>query len=160
MKSEIESQVKTLQTLGASLSLVCAGAGTSLIHWLHIVPGASAIMQESSVIYGKRAQEFYFPDDEKAVSPERAHTMAEYAHQLAEVAGPEHTIVGVAITAALPSNYVRRGENHAWCSIVREGTEEIWEIKGRDNESREELEERISESVLSVLVGVLSANPA
>jgi hypothetical protein len=120
MDQNIRETIEALHSGAHGVVLVCAGGGTSAIEWLLAVPGASATVLEALVPYSRPAMTALLGEQaEKATSLEAAEAMAERAYERArrwEPAG-ERPLLGVGCTAALATNYAKRGEHRAVAAV-------------------------------------------
>ena len=102
------------------ICLAVTGAGTQALYWLFAEPGASRTVIDAQVPYSTFAlDEFTRTKADQHVSAGEAQLMAERALERARLLDSDHSghpLAGVACTAAIATDRVRRGENR--CHIA------------------------------------------
>jgi nicotinic acid mononucleotide adenylyltransferase len=100
--------------------LICTGGGSAAIEWLLAVPGASATVLEAVVPYSREALAALIgAEPEHSTSPETAALMAERAYYRAQrwAKAADRPVLGLACTAALATNYPKRGDHRAAIAV-------------------------------------------
>lgn len=119
MQSEQKARIEALFASGAQAAFVVAGAGSRAIEALLSVGGASKLVLDMAVPYSSKAFEEYLgwrPD--KFVAPVTAQSLAAAAYTRALTYRTESApVYGVACTASIATNYVKRGEHSAVVAI-------------------------------------------
>ena len=141
----------------ARMVLVVAGGGNALITDLLDVPGASRTVLEVVVPYAETSMaEFVDRPGESLtgiVSAEHAAAMARAARRRAIRLAPTATeLCGVAVTAALVSDRVKRGDHRAHIAIAdgqRTTTERVDLVKGELDRAGED--RRVADAALLML---------
>ena len=141
----------------ARMVLVVAGGGNALITDLLDVPGASRTVLEVVVPYAETSMaEFVDRPGESLtgiVSAEHAAAMARAARRRAMRLAPTATeLCGVAVTAALVSDRVKRGDHRAHIAIAdgqRTTTERVDLVKGELDRAGED--RRVADAALLML---------
>ena len=104
---------------GPKLTILTFGGGVSLAKLLTI-PGASRVIHSINNIYSDEARnEYFFMKDEEAPEPAKlvSQEWVEWAHREAKRLIPrQFSEKLVVVSAALPTNRLRKGPNHAWFS--------------------------------------------
>jgi hypothetical protein len=142
-----------------------SGAGVQALADLHAVGGSSRTVLEATDRYATSARdEATGGHVEKAVSPEVARRMAEHAFARAQhLAGPGVHVVGVACTATIATDRVKRGE-HGVCvaAVSAVGRHELALGLGKGARDRQAEEAVVSHLVLMAVAdacGVLRRAP-
>ena len=120
MQEDIFNTVKSLHESNVEFVLVFAGAGSHAIDRLLSVPGASKTVLEIMIPYSNNSlDEFLGLKPEKYVSLETVELMAKKAYDRALQLkfNTNGNILGVSITAALPTYYNKKGEIKAYMAI-------------------------------------------
>ena len=134
--------------------LVVTGGGTQAIADLLAVPGASRTVLEVVVPYSEAAlAEFLGANPDQAVSVETAAALARAAYKRAGVLHPAGgPLVGVACTAALATDRLKKGEHRAHIGLSSAGGTRVYSCtltKGaRDRQSEERV---VSDLLLTTL---------
>jgi hypothetical protein len=163
MDEAIRRAIEAIHSRPHGIVLVCAGGGTAAVEWLFSVPGASATMLEVLVPYHRAAMtELLGNPAEKATGPETAAAMAERAFERARrwAEAPERPVLGVGCTAALATNYPKRGDHRA-AIAVRDADgvtmREVTLVKGaRDRPAEEQV---VSRLLLAALAEACAVKP-
>lgn len=111
---DITEAVGAIHAAPGKVSVVVTGAGTSALAWLFGEAGASRTVLNARIPYSSTAlNEFTGEVAEQHVSVDEASLMARRALEEAERLGSEsdELLAGVACTAAIATDRVRRGEN-------------------------------------------------
>lgn len=127
------------------LCIVVTGAGSQAIAWLFAEAGASRTVLDAQVPYSYSAlTEYTGRKADQHVSAEEAALMAETALERARrLAGPgEEPLAGVACTAAIATDRVRRGEDRCHVAIATSAglrkTYSLVMVKGERDRAGEE----------------------
>lgn len=102
------------------LVYVCAGAGSLALAWLHAVAGSSRTILEARDVYAPQAlAELVVDPSPQAVSATTALALANWALQRARtLAEGDCPLLGVACTAAIATDRVRRGADRAFVAVA------------------------------------------
>nr|WP_254150890.1 hypothetical protein [Candidatus Chloroploca mongolica] len=105
------------------LVYVCAGAGSLALAWLHAVAGSSRTILEARDVYAPQAlAELVVDPAPQAVSATTALALANWALQRARMlAEGDWPLLGVACTAAIATDRVRRGADRALVAVASRG---------------------------------------
>src|SRR6266446_4485164 len=120
MDGEIRAVIETIHSLPHGIVVVCTGGGSAAVEWLLAVPGASATLLEALVPYSRAALTALIGTaPEHSTSPETARLMAVRAYERARRWAGEATrpVIGLACTAALATNYPKRGDHRATIAV-------------------------------------------
>ena len=142
--------VQAVHSADGWVCLALAGAGTRALAWLFGEPGASRTMLDAQVPYASSAVDEYLGDTpDQYASAETALRMAKAAlrraRNLALKSGrPDSApLGGIACTAALVTDRVRRGQDRCHVAVATSaGVRKIYSLemaKGRRNRAGEEL---------------------
>lgn len=166
MDPEIREAIAAIHAGRQGVVMVCTGGGTTALAWLLAVPGASATVLEALVPYSRPAQAGLLgAAPEHSTSPEAARAMAERAYARARrysrEAGalpPEAPVLGLGCTAALATNYAKRGEHRALVAVRAADSLTLYTLvlaKGaRDRAGEEEVVSRLVMRALAEACGV------
>jgi hypothetical protein len=116
MDSDLQATIEAIHAAPHGVVLICAGGGSAAVEWLLAVPGASATVLEALVPYSREALTALLgAAPAQSTSPETAGQMAERAYERARrwARDPARPVIGIACTAALATNYAKRGEHRA-----------------------------------------------
>ena len=158
--NDVQDTVARIHDTPHQAVLVVAGAGSQAIAWLLGRPGASRTLLEVLVPYGPKSMlDFLGFEPVQFVSQETARSMAKAAYHRAQRLSPaDAPLVGLACTAAISTDRVRRGENR--CHVVAWG-DAGWTYydlrlgKGRrDREAEEDVASRLVLLALAEACGV------
>jgi hypothetical protein len=125
-QDDFQQMVSRIHAAPQRLVLVFAGAGSLALWWLHQVGGSSRTVLEATDHYSAASlRDLLGAAPEKAVSAATARAMAERAyararHLSAERAEQEQQaapVLGVACTAAIATDYERRGAHQAIVAV-------------------------------------------
>ncbi|NQW17352.1 MAG: hypothetical protein HQ478_07685 [Chloroflexi bacterium] len=147
--------VLALHETSAQGAFVVTGAGSRFISWLLGEPGSSATVLDAQIPYAEHAlNEYVGRPAEQHVSEAEAIAMAEEAYwralRLDALAHPgsigERQIIGVACTATIATNRLKRGEHRTHMAVrssAGTSTSAAWLEKGvRDRSDEEEIVSR------------------
>ncbi len=118
---EIVEVVGAIHAAPGKVSIVVTGAGTSALAWLFGEAGASRTVLNARIPYSSAAlNEFTGKVAKQHVSADEANLMARSALEEAERLGGEddELLAGVACTAAIATDRVRRGENRCHVALA------------------------------------------
>jgi len=148
-------------------SFVVTGAGSRFLSWLFSEGGSSATVLDAQIPYAQNALNDYVGQaPEQNVSESTAVAMAEEAYwkalRLDALAHPEsigdREIIGVACTATIATNRLKRGEHRAHIAVRSSfGTSAsaIWLEKGvRDRSGEEEIVSRALLNAITSTAGI------
>jgi len=162
----MDSQIRELVTRLHASPLRCvfavAGAGSGALSWLLAVPSASNTVLEATVPYSKASLvQLLGREPDSAVSVEVAGQMAGVAYFRAlALRDGEYPVAGVACTAAISSNRVKRGDHRAYVAVQTQngvlGMSVVMEKGLRDRAQEETLASLL---VLRALSAVAGLNP-
>jgi nicotinamide mononucleotide (NMN) deamidase PncC len=119
-QNDLPSLIHQVYASGVKAAFVVTGAGSSAIQRLLSVPGASGTVLEAVVPYSSQALQDYIGFlPKKFVSETTAASLsaAAYARGLHFQAGSGDRLLGVASTATIATNRVKRGEHGSVVSI-------------------------------------------
>ena len=120
MEEDILNDVKNLHDSNIEFVLVFAGAGGRAIDRILSIPGSSKTVLEIIIPYSNNSlDDFLGLKPEKYVSPETAELMAKKAYDRALKLkfNDNSNILGVSITATLPTYYNKKGEIKSYIVI-------------------------------------------
>jgi nicotinamide mononucleotide (NMN) deamidase PncC len=101
-----------------SFVLEFAGAGSLALFWLHSVPGSSRAILEATDRYASASlTELLGRRPNSFVSKETAQAMAVQAYRRARRLSDEPLCMGVALTATIATDRVKRGEHNCWVAV-------------------------------------------
>ena len=115
MLNNLHQKIQEIHSSDYKFVIVSSGGGSNAIASLLEVPGASNTVLEAYIPYAKESLDFYLlkkPDF--YCSKETALRMAAKAYSAAKKIDAESSrkkLLGVAITAALATNYKKRGDH-------------------------------------------------
>ena len=124
------------------------GGGISTITDLLLVPGASRTVLEIVVPYAEKAlRELLGQDRDGAVSVGTARNMASYCYRRATElrSHPRLPVFGIACTAALVSDRVRRGVDRACLGVATAKHLDAWEIAVKTPENPTVAQNRVAQ---------------
>ena len=140
--------------------LAVAGAGSQAVAWLLGRPGASRTVLEAIVPYGPKSMlDFLGFEPAQSVSQDTARSMARAAYQRAQRLGAAETpLVGLACTAAIATDRVRRGRHRCHVAVWDDAGWTAYDLhleKGRrDREAEENIASRLVLLALAAACGV------
>ena len=140
--------------------LAVAGAGSQAVAWLLGRPGASRTVLEAIVPYGPKSMlDFLGFEPAQSVSRDTARSMAKAAYQRAQRLGAAETpLVGLACTAAIATDRVRRGQHRCHVAVWDDAGWTAYDLhleKGRrDREAEEDIASRLALLALAGACGV------
>lgn len=143
------------------LVLEFAGAGSCGLAWLHLVPGSSRTILEATDRYAHTSlSELLGGSPTKAVSQETALAMASQAYLRAlRLTNGAPTCLGVGSTAALTTNYERRGADRCWVVVRDQRGFQAYGLQMnrqlRDRTEQEVLVSQLLVQAIGVACGVL-----
>jgi nicotinamide mononucleotide (NMN) deamidase PncC len=120
MDSEVYAVIQAIHALPHGVAVICTGGGAAAVEWLLAVPGASATVLEALVPYSHDALTALLgAAPVHSTSPETAAAMAERAYERARrwANDPGRPVIGLACTATLATNYVKRGDHRAAIAV-------------------------------------------
>lgn len=114
-----DSLVRQIHDAPLRVTLILAGGGSRAMPWLLATPGASRTILEVRIPYAPEAlRDVLARSVGHAVSEETARNLAGTAfHRAAQLAGSHLGVAGVACTAALATDRMRRGADRAWVCV-------------------------------------------
>jgi hypothetical protein len=164
MDEAIRTTIEAIHADPHGVVLVCAGGGASAVEWLLAVPGASATVLEALVPYSRPAMAALLGEGPAhSTSPEAAAATADRAYERARrwAEDFERPVLGVACTAALATNYAKRGEHRVVVAVrdpERVTLHAMTLVKGaRDRQGEEQLASRLLLRALAEACGVTAA---
>ncbi|HLV43633.1 MAG TPA: CinA family protein [Aggregatilineales bacterium] len=153
--------IQRLHDSPAMAALAVTGAGSEALAWLLAVPGASRTVLEAVVPYSPGSMvELLGWEPAQAASPETARAMAAAAYARARRFRPGTDVptLGVACTAAIATDRVKRGQHRAHVAVWNGEQVRTWSLvlaKGlRDRAAEEHL---VSQLVLRALAETADA---
>lgn len=165
MDSDITSYIEQIHAAPARIVFEFAGAGSLALAWLHAVAGSSRTVIEASDRYAPEAMaDLLGAPPRKFVSQETAEAMAGAAYQRAvRLGGDPQAVAGVALTAAIATDRVRRGEHSCWVAVRDAQRVRSYGLalrKGaRTRQQEEELASRLAVLAIGAACGVVGALP-
>lgn len=150
MDKQFNDLISLANTKSQTLAFVTTGGGAGLFQ-LFKIPGCSKVLIEARMLYSKGSIEGFLEMDspEKFVNQWMADKLALKMDSLAE------STISFAITAALATDRVRKGADHAYLSIVH-NNQIIYQmhikIEGKDRNSQDDY---LTKTVLSCLTKVI-----
>ncbi len=121
MHKEIKNIIKNLHEADMEIVLAISGSGSKAVEKLLSVPGASKTVIEIIIPYSSNSlNEYLGVKPEKYVSSKTAELMALKAYErasLLKINRSNNNILGVSVTAALPTYYKKKGEIKAYIAI-------------------------------------------
>lgn len=118
LPEDVRQLVQAVHAAPGKLCIVVTGAGTGALAWLFAKPGTSRTVLDAQVPYAAAAlDEFTGTRADQHVSGDEAMLMADRALERARLLSAksgessETLLAGVACTAAIATDRVRRGEN-------------------------------------------------
>jgi cytidylyltransferase-like protein/competence-damaged protein len=164
MDNEIRKTIEAIHAGPHGAVLICTGGGAAAIEWLLAVPGASATVLEALVPYSREALAALIGTERgQSTSPETARLMADRAYERARrwARDAARPVIGIACTAALATNYPKRGEHRAVVAVRDAGHLTLHTLtlaKGaRDRAGEEEV---VSRLLLCALAEACRVSPA
>lgn len=167
MELDIRKTIETIHAGPHGVVLICTGGGAAAVEWLLAVPGASAAILEALVPYSREALTALLgAEPGHSTGPETAIQMAERAYERARRWAPDaaRPVIGIACTAALATNYPKRGEHRAVVAVRDAAQVTLHALKlskgARDRVGEEEVVSRLLLRALAEACGVSAAFPA
>jgi hypothetical protein len=164
MDEAIRATIEAIHAGAHGVVVVCAGGGATAVEWLLAVPGASATVLEALVPYSRAAMTALLGEEPAhATDPEAAEAMAGRAYERARrwAEDAERPVLGVACTAALSTNYAKRGEHRAVVALRDAESvtlHAVTLVKGaRDRQGEEQTVSRLLLRALAEACGVAAA---
>ena len=149
-------KIKEIHSSDYKFVIVSSGGGSNAIASLLEVPGASNSVLEVYIPYAKESLDFYLlkkPDF--YCSKETALRMAAKAYSAAKKIDAESSrkkLLGVAITAALATNYKKRGDHKFHIALQTEDySKSISCVLEKGARSRKEEEQLVTEYVVNLI---------
>lgn len=156
MLNNLHQKIKEIHNTDYKFVVVSSGGGSNAIASLLKVPGASKSVLEAYIPYAKESLDFYLlkkPDF--YCSKETALRMAAKAYSAAKKIDPKSSrkkLLGIAITAALATNYKKRGDHKFHIALQTEDySKSISCILEKGARSREEEEQLVTEYVVNLI---------
>jgi Cytidylyltransferase-like len=164
MDEAIRTTIEAIHAGPHGVVLVCAGGGASAVEWLLAVPGATATVLEALVPYSRPAMVALLGEEPgHSTSPEAAAAMADRAYERARrwAEDFERPVLGAACTAALATNYAKRGEHRVVVALrdpERVTLHAVTLVKGaRDRQEEEQIASRLLLRALAEACGMAAA---
>ena len=154
MESVRTTRIAQVHASSLRAMLVVTGGGTQAIADLLAVPGASRTVLEVVVPYSETAlTEFLGDYPDQAVSVETAAALARAAYKRAVVLhAAEGALLGVACTAALATDRLKKGEHRAHIGISTAAETRVYSCTLTKGARDRQAEERVvSDLLLAVL---------
>ena len=143
---ERDALVALIHQTEGGVVLGITGGGISVITDLLLVPGASRTVLEIVIPYAEKAlRELLGNDRDGAVSVETARNMASYCYRRATELRPHLPVFGIACTAALVSDRVRRGADRACLGVTTPKGIDAWEIAVKKSQNQTVAQNRITQ---------------
>ncbi|PDV99581.1 hypothetical protein [Candidatus Chloroploca asiatica] len=119
----VNQTISAIHATPPRLVYVCAGAGSLALAWLHAVAGSSRTILEARDVYAPQALvELVVDPSPQAVSATTALALANWALQRAKrLIEGDWPLLGVACTAAIATDRVRRGADRAFVAVASQG---------------------------------------
>lgn len=155
MSTPYRSEIESLFASGFQAAVAATGAGSLAVQWLLSVGGASAFMLDARVPYASKSLEDYvgfWPL--KFVSANTAQSLAAAAYTRALAYRPAAApVLGLGSTAAIATNYAKKGEHHVALAVQQAGSQQTWQLTLQKGlRSRVEEETLVSTLILSALL--------
>jgi len=153
------------------LSLYVSGGCSSILGWLTLFPGSSKVVAETRNPYARSAiintlgyePSTYVGSEVSRDFALKAFTNTQrylYSDSEDDLHFRQERILGVGITGALKSNYMRKGKHHAFVSLVDQKKYITYYILlDKDQRTREEEDYFIGYNVLNIINNPLTENP-
>lgn len=155
MKSEL---IESIQTSGVKACMVLSGGGISAAQQILGHGGASRFVLDVQVPYIQKAFDNYLRfKPESYCSVETAMDLSIQAYENALALTGDEDVIGIACTAGIATNRVRRGEDRAFVSVTGKYGNVVAKLECT-TEGREAQEQEVGEFVLELVakfVGVL-----
>ncbi|MDG2221037.1 MAG: CinA family protein [Rubripirellula sp.] len=144
--------LKRLGDLNVRISLVATGGGSGAIAKCFCRAGASKCFVEATVPYSRGAARNFLGRtlDSPSVSEETAIELAAMAHQRAgQLADDQSGVpVGIALTAALPTDPPRDHRSAIYVALVSERKSETWQISLATNDFDRRTAEQVADAMI------------
>ena len=153
MESSLKKFLTTAEKSGHTISFVIAGGGIGLFD-LFRIEGSSRVLTEARVVYSKTSITRFLGEEasEAFVSQGMSEQLANRLSMVSEAD------ICFALTAALKTDRQRRGKDHGYLSVVRQGKiafSRHFEISGS---TRLEQDQFITDAILHSLQDFLEQN--
>lgn len=153
MDATLTERIRQIHDSPIKLMFEFAGAGSGALFWLHAVPGSSRTMLEAIDRYAPASLATLLGGEPATyVARATAEAMAETAYRRATQLSDAAPVIGVAVTAAIATDRVKRGKHGCWVSVCgRTGLHSysLTLIKGARERSGEEA--IVSQLVISAI---------
>ena len=157
MKDDRNQLVEFIQSSGFMASIVTTGGGSGALHALLSHPGASRFVLEAQVPYCPSALAEYLGEPPaQSCSAETARQLAQTAFNHASRLAPR--ALGVACTAALQTNRVRKGRDRAFVCL-QSADRVVTHALEIDPGERAEQEDFLSAAMLQYLAAFIDGEP-
>ena len=118
LNTSTEQIIEQIHASPIKLVLEVAGAGSLALFWLHNVAGSSRTILEATDRYAPASLvELIGHMPEKFVSVETAQAMAIQAYRRARRLQDDATCIGVACSATIATNRLKRGDHGCWVAV-------------------------------------------
>jgi nicotinamide mononucleotide (NMN) deamidase PncC len=119
MNGHQDKLIETIQASGYQAAIVVTGGGSGAVHALLSHPGASRFVLEASIPYSDNALTEYLGEvPASACSEETATRLAACAlNRASRITDHASHAIGVACTAALQTNRIRKGKDRAFICL-------------------------------------------
>jgi hypothetical protein len=164
-QNELAQLIQSIHDSSHKLVFEFAGAGSLALFWLHGVPGSSRTILEATDRYAATSLvDLLGVAPEQFVAQETAVAMASAAYRRANrLAEAGAVVLGVACTAALVTDRVRKGEDRCWVAVRdRAGvtTHGLVMTKGlRDRLGEEAIVSQVIVRAIALACGIMAAVP-
>ncbi len=144
--------IEAIQSSGYRAAIVVVGGGSGAVHALLVHPGASRFVIDVRIPYSPEALAEYLGDvSGPACSGKTAMQLGVTAlNRASRLQSHDSHTLGIACTAALQTNRIRRGSDRAFVCIKSAEREWVQQIK-IEHGSRTEQEDALSAELLEVI---------
>lgn len=163
LPDDVRALVERVHATPTVAVVAVSGAGAAALAWLLAVPGASRTLLEGRVPYARSAfVEWLGAEPAEFVSRETAIAMARAARTRARALQPlDHAdapAVGLACTATIATDRVKRGEHRCWIGVASSTGVTTYGLRlekgARDRGGEEAVVSRLALQALAVGCGV------
>lgn len=142
--------------------IACTGGGSAAISALLQVPGASNSVLDARVPYSNAAlEDFVGQNVEHYCSPETTRLMAVAAWQRAKILAPKVPVIGIACSAALVSETIKKGEHRIHIALHDSSrTQSCYLRLQKGLRNRQQEEQLASDLLLHCIADFLGIDPS
>lgn len=160
----MQQKIKEIHESNFRFVIVSSGGGSNAIASLLKVPGASNSVLEAYIPYAKESLDFYLlKQPDFYCSKDTSLRMAAKAYSAAkkiDQGTPTNQLFGIAITAALATNYEKKGDHRFHIALQTEDYSKIIScVMNKGQRSRQEEEELVTAFVVSLIAESVGLEP-